>query len=405
MKQIKTKEWTKISYQELGLNQEQAKKFQRFLADKNLSHAIDFQLDGISTCAHVGIIRFADFQLNILPKIIGEEDSVCLENLMFMLRYTNELEIHPLETAKITSTRQPFLEILITHYANILLNALSRHIPHKYETFEDNLSTIKGKICFPQHFKQNAANSAKIYCQFDEFTPNNLLNQTLLFVTHALYTLTQIQGTRHKLATIKAIYEDVDLRVVSYNQTKKIILNRNQTIFKDPLALARLFLQHSSISLHNYTFSNLAILFDMNKLFEEFVATALTKVFPGQVVAQREQTIVENIGGFPNTKYTIRPDILFREDTIIDTKYKILNLPENKPSEADIYQMLAYARFYKRPNVILCYPTFRQNYPKTVILKDQAIYLNLITLNIHQKLSEQGIQNIFTIFSYPYLLS
>ncbi len=394
MKQIKTKEWTKISYQELGLNQEQAKKFQQFLADKKLSQAIDFQLDGISTCAHVGLIRFADFQLNILPKIIGEEDSVCLENLMFMLRYTNKLEIHPLETAQITSTRQPFLEILITHYANILLNALSRHIPHKYETFEDNLSTIKGKICFPQHFKQNAANSAKIYCQFDEFTPNNLLNQTLLFVTHALQGLTQCQGTRNRLAKIKAIYEDVDLRVVFYNQTKKIILNRNQTIFKDPLALARLFLQHCSISLHNHTFSNLAILFDMNKLFEEFVATALSKVFPGQVKAQKERTIIESIAGHPNTQYTIRPDILFRNDTIIDTKYKILDLPNNKPSEADIYQMLTYNRFFKRRNIILCYPTFKQNYSQTTILETPNIQIRLITIDLHWETTEQNLLQI-----------
>lgn len=405
MKQIKTKEWTKISYQELGLNQEQAKKFQQFLADKKLSRAIDFQLDGISTCAHVGIIRFADFQLNILPKIIGEEDFVCLENLAFMLSYTHQLKIHTTGQAELTNCQNPFLEVLIAHYADILLNALHQHIPYSYETREANLPTIKGKILFSQHLRQNWGNLARTYCQFDEFTPDNLLNQTLKFVAHALLQLTNILQTRQKLFQINAIYDEVSLRAISYAETQKIILNRNQTIFKEPLELAQMFLQNSTISLHNHTFTNLAILFDMNKLFEEFVATALEKVFPGQVIAQNKHTIIKNIGGFPNTEYTIRPDILFRDDTIIDTKYKILDLPENKPSETDIYQMLAYARFYKRPNVILCYPTFRQNYPKTVILKAQAIYLNLITLNLHQKLSEQGIQNIFTIFSYPYLLS
>lgn len=394
IKQITTQEWKKISYAELGLNQEQVKSFKKFL-DKDLKTALDFQLDGISTCAHVGIIRFADFQLNILPKIIGEEDSVCLENLMFMLRYTNNLEIHSLETAEITSTRQPFLEILIAHYANILLNALQRHIPHRYETFEENLSTIRGKICFPQHLKQNATNSAKFYCQFDEFTPNNLLNQTLLFVTHALYTLTQIQKTRYKLAKIKAIYEDVDLRTVSYNQTKKIILNRNQTIFKDPLALARLFLQHSSISLHNHTFSNLAILFDMNKLFEKFVTTALSKVFPGQVKAQNERTIIKSIGGFPNTKYTIRPDILFGNDTVIDTKYKRLDLADKKPATEDIYQMLIYNRFFNRKNIILCYPFWKRNFEKMSILKEDSCELSLLTINLHQTLTEARLKEIF----------
>ncbi|WP_428044974.1 5-methylcytosine restriction system specificity protein McrC [Candidatus Avelusimicrobium fimicolum] len=84
-----------------------------------------------------------------------------------------------------------------------------------------------------------------------------------------------------------------------------------------------------------------------------------------------------------NTQYTIRPDILFGNDTVIDTKYKILDLPEHQPSEADIYQMLAYARFYKRPNVILCYPTFQQSYPKTVILYNEIVSLNVVTLNLN----------------------
>lgn len=392
--QITTKEWDKVSYQTLGLNQEHAKKFQKFLEEKQLTHALDFGLEGITTCAHVGIIRFADFQLNILPKIIGEEDSLCLENLMFMLRYTRKLEIHSMDSAEISQTKQPFLEVLIAHYANILLNALQRHIPHQYETREDNLPTVKGRILFAKNHLVNAANLARTYCQFDEFTPDNILNQTLKFVTHSLQGLTTVSQTRQKLLKIKAIYDEVSLRPVSYTETQKIILNRNQTMFKEPLELAQMFLQHSTISLHNHTFTNLAILFDMNKLFEEFVATALEQAFPGQVKIQNKLKIIEDIDGIPGTSYTIRPDILFGKDTIIDTKYKRLSLPEDKPSEADIYQMLAYNRFYNRKNIILCYPMTDEYYPRTTILEKKSISLMLLTLNIHQLLTKNNLNHI-----------
>ena len=394
LKQILTKEWDKVSYQTLGLNQEHAKKFQKFLEEKQLTHALDFGLEGITTCAHVGIIRFADFQLNILPKIIGEEDSLCLENLMFMLRYTRKLEIHSMDSAEISQTKQPFLEVLIAHYANILLNALQRHIPHQYETQEDNLPTVKGRILFAKNHLVNAANLARTYCQFDEFTPDNLLNQTLKFVSHALQKLTSVSPTRQKLLKINAVYEDVTLRPVAYAETQKIILNRNHTMFKEPLELAQMFLQHSTISLHNHTFTNLAILFDMNKLFEEFVATALEQAFPGQVKIQNKLKIIEDIDGIPGTSYTIRPDILFGKDTIIDTKYKRLSLPEDKPSEADIYQMLAYNRFYNRKNIILCYPMTDEYYPRTTILEKKSISLMLLTLNIHQLLTKNNLNHI-----------
>ena len=393
--QITTQEWKKISYAKLGLNQEQAKSFKKFLEDTGLTSALDFQLDGIKTEAHVGIIRFADFQLNILPKIIGENDSSCLENLMFMLRYTKKLEIHMMDSAEISKTKQPFLEILIAHYANILLNALQRHIPHHYETKEENLSAVRGRILFAKNQLVNMGNLARVYCQFDEFTSDNLLNQTFKFIAQALCHLTAVTATRARLNKILAIYEDVELRAISYAQAKKILLNRNQLIFKDVLDLALLFLQHSTISLHHKTFTNLAILFDMNKLFEEFVATALEKAFPGQVQTQKFLTIIDSIDGYANTSYSIRPDILFRNDTIIDTKYKILDLPDNKPSEADIYQMLAYNRFFNRRNIILCYPIYQKNYKRLSVLEDKNASLTVLPLDLHQKLTERYLQSIF----------
>ena len=395
IKQITTQEWKKISYAELGLNQEQAKSFKNFLEDKGLTTVLDFQLDGIKTEAYVGSIRFADFQLNILPKIIGGNDSSCLENLMFMLRYTKKLEIHTIDSAEISKTKQPFLEILIAHYANILLNALQRHIPHHYETKEENLSAVRGRILFAENQLVNMGNLARVYCQFDEFTSDNLLNQTFKFVAQALCLLTAVPATRARLNKILAIYEDVELRAISYAQAKKILLNRNQLIFKDVLDLALLFLQHSTISLHNKTFTNLAILFDMNKLFEEFVATALEKAFPGQVQTQQSRRIIDSIGGHANTSYSIRPDILFRHHTIIDTKYKILDLPDNKPSEADIYQMLAYNRFFYRRNIILCYPIYQKNYKRLSVLEDKNGSLTVLPFDLHQKLTERYLQSIF----------
>lgn len=395
IKQITTQEWKKISYAELGLNQEQAKSFKNFLEDKGLTTALDFQLDGIKTEAYVGTIRFADFQLNILPKIIGGNDSSCLENLMFMLRYTKKLEIHMMGSAEISKTKQPFLEILIAHYANILLNSLQRHIPHHYETKEDNLPAVRGRILFAKNQLVNMGNLARVYCQFDEFTSDNLLNQTFKFVAQALCLLTAVPATRARLNKILAIYEDVELRAISYVQAKKILLNRNQLIFKDVLDLALLFLQHSTISLHNKTFTNLAILFDMNKLFEEFVAAALEKAFPGQVQTQKSLTIIDSIDGHTNTSYSIRPDILFRNDTIIDTKYKILDLPDNKPSEADIYQMLAYNRFFNRRNIILCYPIYQKNYKRLSVLEDKNASLTVLPFDLHQKLTERYLQSIF----------
>ena len=390
-------EYEDISYPELGLTFEKAKKLKKFLDSKKLSKALDFKLSGIKTGSYVGVIKYADFQLNIIPKIIGDTDSVCLENLAFMLCYTRQLTIHTTGQAQLTNCQNPFLEVLIAHYADVLLKALSRQVPHSYETREENLATIKGKILFAQNIRHNFGNLARTYCQFDEFTPDNLLNQTLKFVSYALQKLTGIPQTRQKLLKISAVYDEVTLRPVAYAETQKIILNRNQTIFKEPLELAQMFLQNSTISLHNHTFTNLAILFDMNRLFEEFVYMALKHTYPQwNIKAQNSKSIIRSIGGIPDTAYTIRPDIIVNGNTIIDTKYKIIDLPNHKPSEADIYQMLAYSKFYGVKNIILCYPTCKQSYSKITILENKNIQINLVTLNLHQKLTMQSTHHILS---------
>lgn len=388
-------EYEDVRYSELGLTFEKARKVKEFLDSTKFSKALDFKLSGIKTGSYVGVIKYADFQLNIIPKIIGDTDSVCLENLAFMLSYTHQLEIHTTAQAQVTKTQNPFLEVLIAHYADILLKALSRHIPHSYETREENLPTIKGKILFAKHFRQNFANLSRTYCQFDEFTTDNLLNQTLKFVAHALQKLTSVSQTRQKLLKINAIYDDVTLRAVSYTETQKIILNRNQTIFKEPLELAQMFLQNSTISLHNHTFTNLAILFDMNKLFEEFVYMALKRTYPEwDIEAQKPKQIIKSIGNFPNTAYAIRPDIVVNGNTIIDTKYKIIDLPNKKPSEADIYQMLAYSKFYGIKNIILCYPRHRQHYNHVTVLEDKNCSITLLTIDLYQKITEENCKRI-----------
>ena len=395
IKQIKKFEYDKIGYDELGLSLEQVHQFRKFLIDKGLSKALDFQLDNISTNSYVGIIKYDNIQLNILPKIIGENDSSCLENLSFMLSYTKQLKIHNTGLAELSKNNNPFLEILIAHYATSLLDALHKHIPHHYETKIDNLPTLKGRLLFTEHIRQNCSNQSHNLCQFDEFTPNNLLNQTLKLVAFILQKLTKVSETRNKLAKILAIYNDVNLKHISYPQAQKILLNRNQSIFKEPLDLAKLFLQHSTLSLHEYRFTNLAILFDMNRLFEEFIAQGLMQFFPGKVQVQARQTFIKDIAGIRHTSYVIKPDILFNTDTIIDTKYKCLDLPNQKPSETDIYQMLTYARFYNRENIILCYPVYKQSWPLTSIFKDNNCKISLLTIDLHKPLNTNYLKDIF----------
>jgi 5-methylcytosine-specific restriction enzyme subunit McrC len=100
----------------------------------------------------------------------------------------------------------------------------------------------------------------------------------------------------------------------------------------------------------------IALLFDMNVLWEEYVLRSLKKYAfnnpqDGWEVSGQESKM------FYGSHRTIRPDIVLRKgsDTfIIDTKWK---RPTNKvASIEDLRQMYAYARFWKTNKLVLLYP-------------------------------------------------
>ena len=106
-------EYTPINYQTLGLDKDKAQGLQRFLRDKGFGDVLEFGLGEIHTTSFVGVIKYGDLQLNIVPKIIGslqEASSIsCLKNLIFMLRYIRRLNIRNIDEAELGKTNNPFL--------------------------------------------------------------------------------------------------------------------------------------------------------------------------------------------------------------------------------------------------------------------------------------------------------
>jgi 5-methylcytosine-specific restriction enzyme subunit McrC len=101
----------------------------------------------------------------------------------------------------------------------------------------------------------------------------------------------------------------------------------------------------------------LTLLFDMNKLWEEYIYRMLlrTKREDITISFQNKQKFWEG--------RTIRPDIVINkksgettESFIIDTKWKILDINSPKPSDDDLKQMYAYNLYWDAKRSMLLYP-------------------------------------------------
>lgn len=94
------------------------------------------------------------------------------------------------------------------------------------------------------------------------------------------------------------------------------------------------------------------MLFPMEKLFENFIAEHVKKIFSDRF-SVRTQVRENFLFDAPSNRYALKPDILLEspdEKIILDTKWKL------KISEDDMYQMFAYAKRYGVKKIFLICP-------------------------------------------------
>ena len=100
-------------------------------------------------------------------------------------------------------------------------------------------------------------------------------------------------------------------------------------------------------------YSVTGIMFDMNALFEKYVAQKMSNFFPNKIFAQKGRRFWE-------TRLAI-PDILYKknknENIIFDTKWKKLT-NKNDISSGDIYQQYVYCELFSAKKAFLIYPWY-----------------------------------------------
>ena len=382
-------------------------KLQAYLKCQNLDSALKVTRHGIKTKSWVGVIKYKNLHLEILPKLISAdanndgkiseaERSIILKNLIFMLSYTKNLDIKTNDNAKLSTEKNPFIEILIREFATSLFEALKRLTPKRYVREEENLNYLKGKIKFSENIRYNCTNQAKFYCEYDEFSENNLLNQLFLFVSTCLYNISNNSYNKKTLKFIINYYSDISFVRFDKFKARKIKLTRNQELFKKSFNLAKMFVEQTSVDLSKNKFENITLVWDMNKLFEEFIFELIKRKIPEcEAIAQKPKRLLkrENV-----TRRDTRIDILIQNpQVIIDTKYKKFTNFDDI-SSADIYQVTTYCLLHNYKRAILLYPQYDKKEPDICDYQlncaENNYHIDFCTVNLkNNDLKDKEVQN------------
>jgi 5-methylcytosine-specific restriction enzyme subunit McrC len=318
--------------------------------------------NGVQFNEYVGVIQIGNTLIEVLPKADKNANDANKKEwqaaLLGMLRAVHGFEVKaPTESSlalKSNSVLDLYFEMFIQEVERLLHSGLAK----KYRRTEGNLTALKGSLIFSKQISKNLVHQERFYTQYTTYDTEHLLH-IILYKTILL--LKRINTSPKLLNRINSLVLNFpasdNYRMPSQKITEatfeRITLNRKTQDYKKALDIARLLLMNYHPDLNKGNKHVLALLFDMNLLWEQFVLVSLKKSKSFKVTGQNSKGFWKPTNGRARS---IRPDIKIQNNQgtfILDTKWKNVN---SKPSIEDIRQMYAYHHYFEAEKVALLYP-------------------------------------------------
>jgi|688.fasta_scaffold203341_2 5-methylcytosine-specific restriction enzyme subunit McrC len=318
---------------------------------------------GVQFQQYVGVIQVGDLTIEILPKVgkesaPGTNPDKWQKVLLDMLQECNWMTVHANEKAnlqfKFNSLLEAYLELFIRECESLLQLGLIK----KYRHEDSNTSALKGKLLFSKNIQHNIVHQERFYTRHQAYDRNNLFNQILYSALKLIPTLANNPFLTDRVYSLLLAFPETDTIRAVPATFSNLIFDRKSSAYEEAIGIAAMILLNYRPDIKTGTNNVLAILFDMNDLWEEYVYRQIFK--HSGINIQIEPQQYKKIWEKENTNNTykgIKPDILLHYGTktlIIDTKWK---LPEDDiPADADLKQMFMYNEYWSNANALLLYP-------------------------------------------------
>jgi 5-methylcytosine-specific restriction enzyme subunit McrC len=320
----------------------------------------------------VGVIAAEGCALEILPKIDfpGEDGAEMTgrirRRLVHMLAVALDLKIDAGQITAMDWQRETLLEILIRLFSEKLVDAVRQGMPRRYVEYADDLPVLRGRLDVTRQFTALAAEPSRLACRYDALTADVALNWIMKAAVARLVRIARTADNQRRLHELAFAYADIAAVPVSALRWDEVVLDRTNSRWRELINLARLLLGERFQTTSAGGNSGFSLLFEMNTLFEEYVARMLKRALADtnlRVVSQGGRLYCLETDDRRGLFHT-RPDILVKRGgeivQIIDTKWKrIATRVEDRKqgvSQSDVYQMMAYGQLYKCNRLTLLYP-------------------------------------------------
>ncbi len=312
--------------------------------------------NGIKFNSFVGVLYVGGLTIEILPKADNSDNpnkDLWQSVLLNMLRVCRKIQVDHISETGLKKKNNSILDVYFEIFLNEVDQLVKKGLIKKYKRVENNQLALKGKLVFSKNISENLIHKERFYCEHQIYDKDHQIHQILFQAIRIIDGLVSDQ-LRDKVKRL--LHEFNDFKVKEFNEShfKNLNLNRKSTVYEKSLDVAKMIILNYSPNLNSGQDKMLTLLFDMNKLWEEYIYRILQK----HNDPNKYEISSQSSDKFWEHK-TIRPDvvikdILNKETFVIDTKWKILK--NNEPSDDDLKQMFTYNLHWKCDKSILLYP-------------------------------------------------
>ncbi len=241
----------------------------------------------------------------------------------------------------------------------------------KYRKTSGNLNSLKGSINFPKHINSNLIHKERFFVNYSTYDMEHIFHQILFKSLKLLQRINCNVKLQSRITSLLLDFPEMPDLKVSENTFNRIIYDRKSSKYKKSIEIARLLLLNYHPDIKVGTNDVLALMFDMNYLWERFVYSSLRKHKEAgrTITAQNTKDFWKPTVGY-NSK--MKPDIVINKDKddciVLDTKWK--NIKNSNPSPHDLRQMYVYMKYYNAKRVALVYPNAESSIKSGLFYKE-----------------------------------